>query len=114
MKRLADLETSHVTQTTHEQHGKGPWVLYNEERVEIHRFPKEWNEKQVMAAIHFGRKFERIALNAGMEAERKKAPQQVADLRILVGRQNTDILALKEECDKLANELDKLTLKYEV
>lgn len=114
MERIADLETSHVTQTTHEKNGKGPWVLYNEERVEIHRFPKEWNEKQVMTAIHFGRKFERIALNAGIDFQRKKNPQEIVDLQVIVGRQRVDIQTLKERNDMLANELDKLTLKNEV
>ena len=114
MKRIADLETSHATQTITERSGKGEWVLYNEDRVEIHRFPMHWDEKQVMMAIHFGRKFERIALNAGIEFEKKNAPQQIVSLRVLVGRQNVDILTLKEENEKLANELDKLSLKNTV
>lgn len=111
MKRIADLKTSHVTQTTTDKSGKGPWVLYNEERKEIHRFPADWNEKQVMTAIHFGRKFEHIALNAGIEFQKDKAPQEILDLQIIVGRQNVDILTLKERNDILSTELDKLSLK---
>jgi hypothetical protein len=111
MKRIADLETSHVTQTTTEKHGKGEWVLYNEDRVEIHRFPASWNEKQVMTAIHFGRKFERIALNSGIDFQKERNPQTIKDLQALVTKlqKNNDIM--REENIKISTELDALTLK---
>lgn len=110
MKRIADLETCHATQTSH--HGaKGEWVVYNEDRVEICRFPKDWDEKQVMFAIHFGRKFERIALNAGIEFQKSKNPKEIVDLQVIVGRQRIDIQTLKERNEMLAKELDNLTLK---
>jgi hypothetical protein len=111
MKRLVDLATCHTTQTTHERSGKGEWIVYNEERDIIHRFPKEWNEKQVMAAIHFGRKFELIALNKGVDHQKTMNPQVIKDLQILVKKLTERNDIMKKENIKIANELDKLTLK---
>ena len=112
MGNLIDLQTAYATQTTTEENGKGEWVVYNTEEKEIHRLPKEWNERQIMAAIHLGRKFELIAFNKGIEFQRSKNPETIKTLQKMIISLTNDKEIMKKENIKLSNELDKLTLKY--
>jgi hypothetical protein len=118
MKRLVDLATCHTTQTTTDEHGKSEWIVYNEERKIIYRLPKEWTEKQVMTAIHMGREFELIALNAGVEFQKINTPAQMRALQVMVKNFEDDRkimvernLMLSAELEKLNKQLDKLTIK---
>jgi len=108
---LIDLQKAHATQTTDKNGIKSEWVVYNEKREEIYRLPISWTEKQVMVAIHLGRNFELIAFNKGAEFQRSKAPEAMKVLQRMVTSLNEDRKRLIVENNKLANELDKLTLK---
>lgn len=113
MSNLIQLSTAHATQTTTEEHGKGEWVVYNNEREEIHRLPKDFTEKQAMAAIHLGRKFELIAFNKGVEFQKKKSPETMKELQKMVVSLTAEKKMIIKENEKISTELDKLTLKYE-
>ena len=112
MKNFIDLQTAYATQTTTESNGKGEWVVYNTEKEIIYRLPADWTEKQVMAAIHLGRKFELIAFNNGVEFQKSKNPATIKTLQKMVIDLTSDKELMKKENIKLSNELDKLTLKY--
>ena len=118
MKRIVDLATCHVTQLTSEREGRGEWVVYNDERKEIHRFPSDWDEKKVMEVIHFGRKFELIAMNAGIEFQKQKTPDLIKTLQSMVRNLTAEKDIILKRNETLANELknlnkqlDKLTIK---
>jgi len=106
-----ELQTAYATQFSYED-GRGEWIVYNAEREEIYKLPADWTEKQVMTAIHFGRKFELQAFNNGVVMQKNKAPSEIIDLRNIVKTLSLDKEKILSENIKLANELDKLTLKY--
>lgn len=106
-----ELQTAYATQLS-DENGKGEWFIYNTDKVEIYKLPKEWTEKQVMGAIHLGRKFELQAFNNGVIMQKNKAPEEIKDLRSIVKNLSADREMIINENMKLANELDKLTLKY--
>jgi len=112
MINFIDLQTAYATQTITEQNGKSEWIVYNTEKEIIYRLPADWTEKQVMAAIHLGRKFELIAFNKGVEFQKSKNPETIKTLQRMVVGLTSDKEMMKKENIKLANELDKLTLKY--
>jgi len=110
---LMELQTAYATQLTTEQDGKGEWIVYNNKKQEIYRFPANWNEKQVMAAIHFGRRFELIAFNKGVEFQKSKNPQTIVSLQRMVKNYESDRKQMIERNTLLADELDKLNIKFE-
>lgn len=112
MKDFIDLQTAYATQTITEGKGKSEWIVYNTEKEEIYRLPADWSEKQVMIAIHLGRRFELIAFNKGVEFQKSKNPETIKTLQKMVVQLTKDKELMKAENIKLANELDKLTLKY--
>lgn len=112
MKRLIDLQTAYATQITSEKDGKGEWIVYNVDKEEIYRLPKEYTEKQVMEAIHLGRKFELIAFNKGVNFQKSKNPKTIITLQKMVKNLTAEKEMMKQYNDKIATELDRLTLKY--
>lgn len=108
--RIVDLATAYVTQVTSEESGKGEWILYNTDEEEIHRFPKHWDEKTVMKAIHFGRKFELIAMNAGADFEKKYQPIKMDELHKMINRLNKEKQIVINENIRISEELNRLML----
>lgn len=117
MKNFIDLQTAYATQTTNEPVGKGEWIVYNTENEIIFRLPKEWTEKEVMFVIHFGRKFELIAFNKGVEFQKEKNPETIKSLQKMVVSFEEDRkhivnrnITLSNELEKLNEQLDLLTI----
>ncbi len=110
---LIDLQTAYATQQTYQIGGKADWIVYNTEKKEIYTLPKEYTEKQVMAAIHLGRKFELIAFNKGVEFQREKTPGTIKNLQKIVKNLSSEKEMMIKENLKLSNELDKLNLKLD-
>lgn len=108
MGPLVDLATAYATQTTTEKNGKGEWIVYNTKKLEIYRLPADWTEKQVMTAIHFARKFELIALNAGVEHQKTKIPSDLKNLQKMVTNLTAERKILVNRNGELANELERL------
>lgn len=115
--RLIDLQSSYITQISTDGK-KGSWKVYNADKEEIYTLPKDWNEKQVMVAIHLGRKFELIAFNKGVNFYKSKVPKEMKILQQLVLKlkahneiiKNRNIM-LSNELEKLNRQLDKITFK---
>jgi hypothetical protein len=105
LKNLIDLQTAYVTQLTTEDKGKGDWVVYNEDKIELYRLPADWDEKTVMAVIHFARKFELEAFNRGIEFWKQRANSLFENERMMYKAQ---FEALKDENNRLAEKLDEL------
>ena len=105
--RLGELETAYATQLTHKGQ-KGEWVVYNEDRKELHRFPATWDEKTVMKVIHFGRAFEMKAFNRGVQFQKDKNPKKIKDLESIVKRNESDRVGMVNRNEMLANEIDNL------
>ena len=112
MSNLIELQTAYATQLTTEE-GKGEWVMFNTEKEEIYRLPKDWTEKQVMVAIHLARKFELLAFNKGVQFEKDKRPQEIKNLQAIVKNLNAEKQLLVKSNNELATELDNLITKYE-
>lgn len=115
--RHIDMQSAYATQTTGKR-GKSDWIVYNADQEKIYELPAKWNEKQVMDAIHFARKFELIAFNAGADLQKNKIPSTMKELRKMVVQlaSDKDIILkrnvmLANELAKLNNELDKITFK---
>ena len=115
--RLGELQTAYATQLNHL--GKaGDWIVYNEDKEELWRFPAHWDEKTVMAAIKLGREFEMKAFNRGVNFQKSKNPQAMKDLQKLVANNQEERQAIINRNEVLANEiqnlneqLDRLTIK---
>jgi len=108
------LQTAYATQLTTEENGKGEWVVYNTKQEEIYRLPANWSEKQVMIAIHLGRKFELAAFNKGVEFQKSKNPETIVSLQKMVKNYESDRKQIVDRNIMLANELDKLNTKFEI
>lgn len=105
--RHIDLQTAYATQLS--VHGdKQEWVVYNVDKEEIYRLPKTLTEKQVMLAIHLGRKFELLAFNAGAALQKTKIPSTMRDLQGMVKTLTSDAKLMRDRNIMLANELEKL------
>lgn len=103
---LVDLANAHVTQ--HKVGGKkGPWVvLTNIHEEELGQFPGNIPDQVMMDILRFARKYELIALNAGIEFQKGK---QNALLLAANKHLVEQIKAVIEHSDKLAERLDTLT-----
>lgn len=112
MPRLVDLQTAYVTQHTTEN-GKQDWIVYNEDKEQIAILPKELDERQAISYLHFARRFELVAFNKGVQFQKDKVPSDMKELQKLVKQLTLEKEEMKNYNIKLANELDKLTLKYE-
>lgn len=108
-KNLIPLQNCHASQETNKG-VKSDWIVKNEKGKKIATFSKELDERQVMAAIHFGRKFELQALNIGIAFQLNKSlkshQEEVAKLKRVIGEQ-------QEHSDKLAEKLQKFIISEE-
>lgn len=103
---LNELVTAYGNQFDGGPEGKSEWIVKNELGEEIHRLPTHWTEKDLMAAIHFGRKFEEKAFNVGINFQKEKTPQEILDLRALLQTYERRIELIIAENEKLSTELD--------
>ena len=115
--RYIDLQSAYATITT-DNGIESEWIVYNADKKKIYELPSGWTEKQVMTAIHLGRKFELIAFNAGADLQKRKVPKTIKDLRSMVVQLAADKdiilnrnILLANELDKLNRELDEITFK---
>lgn len=108
------LKTAYVQQLTTEKDGKGDWILYNEKDEEIHRFPANWDEHKVMSVVNFGRKFELLAFNKGIEFQKKQQPLEHKSLQNIAKNLKIENERLLKENEKIGNELDRIALANEV
>lgn len=97
-----ELANCHVTQTTKEGQGKSKWVVKDQEGKELALLSQDLNEHQVMEAIHFARKFELKAWNAGIEFGKL----------IRSGAKKSELT--QDERNKLLRIIDELTSANEV
>lgn len=111
---MNDLSKAYATQLDGGPDGKSEWVVYNENKEEIYRLPMHWNESEVMAAIHFGRKFELIAFNEGIEFQKGLAPTEIKSLRAIVKNLEAEKMVLKAEVNKLGTALDTWVAEEEL
>ncbi|MHA1197755.1 MAG: hypothetical protein ACTSQF_00160 [Candidatus Heimdallarchaeaceae archaeon] len=116
MKKI-ELATAYANQQS-PNGDRQDWKIFNTDNEELHSFPKEYTEKQIMAAVHFARKFELIAFNKGIEFQKEKAPKELVALQKIVKTFQNDRkkmiernLELANELDNLNNQLDELTIK---
>jgi len=107
---MNDLQTAYATQHDGAD-GKSDWIIYNTKKEEIYKLPKGWTEKQVMAAIKLGRKFETISFNQGINFQKEKIPQELKNLRAIIQNLTAEKEFLIKENDKITTEIDKLILK---
>lgn len=112
MDYYVDLASAYAQQLTNDGK-KGEWIVYNQKKEKIHSFPKDKNEKEVMELIHFGRKFELLAFNAGIEFQKAKVPETITTLQKMVMKLTNNNKEMTARNEMLANELDKLNLKFE-
>ncbi len=80
MKTYIDLQDCHATQISGND-GDSKWAIKNTNGDTLYELPSEWNEKQVMEAIHFARKFELIAFNAGINFMKEKKNEEIINIR---------------------------------
>lgn len=104
------LANCHVTQTKHKGI-KGDWQVKDQQGNEIARLTKDLDDHKVMEVIHFARKFELEAFNAGIEFGKKTARDAISTKMM-----DTERLGLLRVCSELethntilAEKLDKFT-----
>lgn len=68
---LIDLQSAHMTQLTTDVGGKTGWsVEKNVTNEQLTVLPARLNESEVFSIIHFARKYELIAFNAGIKFQK--------------------------------------------
>ena len=97
-----DLANCHVTQNTKDGK-KSDWIVKRKDGEELATLPKDLNEKQVMKAIHFARKFELIAFNKGIQFKKSVKTEMVPDER---KKLHAVIAGLEKHNSVLAEKLD--------
>ena len=103
---LIDLQSAHVTQMTNNG-VKGDWsVQKNITNEELFRLSPHHTEDEVFEILDFARKFELLALNAGIEFQKGK---QNAVLKAENDKLKADLKFLADENEKLATALDNST-----
>lgn len=105
---INQLVTAYGSQFDGGPNGKSEWIVMNEQQEEIYRLPTHWSEKDFMAAMHFGRKFEELAFNVGIDFQKAKTPQELLDLRALLQTYERRIELIIEQNNKLSTELDRI------
>ncbi len=79
-KTYIDLQDCHATQTTIDG-SETTWAVKKSNGEVIDYLPSEWSEKDVMKAIHFARKFELIAFNAGIDFMKQKKNDEITNIK---------------------------------
>ncbi len=103
---LVQLQAAHVTQLTNKGI-KGDWkVRENITSSDLFTLPKKFTEKDVFTILDFARKFELVALNAGVNFQKGKQNEyllsQIENLKRAIAE-------LAGENERLAEALDNLT-----
>lgn len=103
---LVDLRAAHVTQLTHKG-VKGDWsVRANVTEEELGTFNGRISDEDMFAILRFSRKYELIALNAGIEFQRHK---QVEIQMERIQNLTAELEAATAHSDKLAATVERLT-----
>ncbi len=111
MTDLIDLQQAHVTQTTTEKNGKSAWMVrQNGTSADLFSLPGHLKESDVFTVLDFARKFELIALNAGILFQKDKQNSFLTErISLLTGT----VEALKAENERLAAKLEQLIISGE-
>jgi len=107
---MNDLSTAYATQLDGNE-GKTEWVVYNKNEEAIHTLPIDWTEKQVMTAIHLGRKFELKSFNEGITFRKVQEHKEIDNLKAIIRNLQAEKDMLIKENDKITTEIDKLIYK---
>ena len=83
--------------------GKSKWVVKTPEGEEVCELPSHWNEKDVMAAIHFARDFEGRAYADGRAITLQYMETKIKGMEL---NYNSIIAGLKEENTRLASVIE--------
>lgn len=78
-KTYIDLQDCHATQITSDGVDTS-WAIKSKDGNTLYELPSEWDEKMVMEAIHFARKFELVAFNAGIDFIKKKKNEEISNI----------------------------------
>ena len=98
-KEYIKLQSAYVTQLTTEAEGKSEWIVMDKDGNKLYELPGNLDEHQVMACIHFARKFELDAFNAGINFWKEKTQKQIENMN---KNYNNAVSFLKEENARLA------------
>ncbi len=105
MKDLINLQNAHVTQHSGEK-GKGSWrVQANITNELLHELPGNLLESDVFSVMAFARMYELMALNSGMQFQKKHS-----DFKHKEEKQN--LLKVIEELQVANNKLAKKVHKF--
>lgn len=107
-REMIDLQHSHVTQSL-TGHKKSPWsVQQNITNKELAQLPAHLTDDVVFAIMRFAKKYELLAFNRGIEFGKDV---QMAVYQPLIDQLNKKIKLGREENERLAEALDRLTKK---
>ena len=103
---LIDLASAHVTQSTSNSKGKGPWMVrQNITSKDLFELPGHLSESDVFKILDFGREFELIAFNIGINFQ--KDISNVL-MRKMQSEFDDKIKLAREENERLAEKLGQL------
>lgn len=105
-KDLVDLANAHVTQLTGSDQKKTPWsVEANITNDVLAKLDASFTEKQVFEILDFARKYELVALNAGIQFQKGISDTYWKDIESKLKRVIEELTA---ENDRLAGLLEDL------
>ena len=108
LPELIDLQSSHVTQHSSGA-SKTPWkVEKNITNEALFQLPSHLTETEVFAIMRAAKKFELIAFNQGIKFGKRK---QMEIYKPLLDEFNMKLKLAREENERLADVLDRLTRK---
>jgi len=105
MTNHIDLANCNMHQTDGDK-GKSPWYIRRNITGEtLHEFPPNINNNLMFNIIGFARKYELIAFNKGMSAQKKLSQEKMIEMTKQFTVQNLSLVA---ENERLATKLMKL------
>ena len=111
MQDLVDLANANMFQETFST-GKTDWEIRKNVTGDVlETLPRHLTDSDMFAIIKFARRFELIALNAGIEFEKRNSSDRINKIQ---ERYEAEIIALSERNELLSDKLKKLMEQEEI
>lgn len=97
-----------ATATQHTKDGKNAEWVVNSNGVKLWELSSSLTPQEAMDVIKFGRKFEEIAYNEGIDFQKRDVPKRISTLEKIVRNLQAENQILLSENEKIGNKLDDL------
>ena len=106
MNHLSPLQTAFIRQSRDVK--DNAWVVFSEDGVELYDLPNNLTPKEAMAHLHFARKFELEALEAGINQGRHQSRTAATNV---INELRAKVALLEQQNIGLSTQLEKFIIE---